>query len=104
MFVIDNYSKMVFRKDNEYGVFYTLGLSKKDRNDQYINGYMNCRFKKGVSLPNMTKIFIKSAFIDFYLDKNNRTVTYLMITDYELASEEKKETKEEDPFQQMHAR
>jgi hypothetical protein len=100
MFVLDSYSKMVFRKDNEFGTFYQIGLSKKDRNGNYINGYMNVRFKKGVSAPNMTKIVIKNAFIDFYLDKNNRTVPYIMILEYELAEEEKKETKEEalDPF------
>lgn len=100
MFVLDNYSKMVFRKDNEFGTFYQIGLSKKDRNGQYINGYMNVRFKKGVSIPNMTKIVIKNAFIDFYLDKNNKTVPFIMILEYELAEEQKKETKEEglDPF------
>lgn len=95
MFVLDNYSKMVFRKDNEYGSFYTIGLSKKDRNGQYINGYMNVRFKKGVSLENQTKIVIKNAFIDFYLDKNNRTNPYIMILEYELADEQKQEVKKE---------
>lgn len=88
MFVLDNYSKMVFRKDNEFGTFYQIGLSKKDRNGQYINGYMNVRFKKGVSIPNMTKIVIKNAFIDFYLDKNNRTVPYIMVLEYETVEEQ----------------
>ena len=87
MFVLDNYSKMVFRKDNEFGTFYQIGLSKKDRNGNYINGYMNVRFKKGVSVPNMTKIVIKNAFIDFYLDKNNRTVPYIMVLEYELVEQ-----------------
>ena len=101
MFVLDNYSKMVFRKDNEFGTFYQIGLSKKDRNGNYINGYMNVRFKKGVSVPNMTKIVIKNAFIDFYLDKNNRTVPYIMVLEFETVEEEKKEVKKEessDPF------
>lgn len=88
MLVLDNYSKMIFRRDNEFGTFYQIGLSKKDRNNNYINGYMNVQFKKGVSLENQTKIVIKNAFIDFYLDKNNRTVPYIMITDYELADEQ----------------
>ena len=106
MFVLDNYSKMVFRKDNEFGTFYQIGLSKKDRNGNYINGYMNVRFKKGVSVPNMTKIVIKNAFIDFYLSKDNKTVPYIMILEYELADEQKKEvkeTKEEsfDPFKEF---
>ena len=101
MFVLDNYSKMVFRKENEFGVFYTIGLSKKDRNGNYINGYMNVRFKKGVNVPNMTKIVIKNAFIDFYLDKNNRTVPYIMILEFETEAKKKQEVKKEeglDPF------
>ena len=95
MQVIDNYAKMIFRNDNEYGTFYKIGLSRKDRNNEYINGYMNVKFKKGVSLENRTKIYINKAFIDFYLDKNNNTVTYLMITEFSLAEEQKKE---ENPF------
>ena len=105
MFVLDNYSKMVFRKDNEFGTFYQIGLSKKDRNNNYINGYMNVKFKKGVSVPNMTKIVIKNAFIDFYLDKNNKTVPYIMILEFETgdqannqASENKAKQEEIDPF------
>lgn len=109
MLVLDNYTKMIFRKDNEFGTFYQISLSKKDRNGQYINGYMNVRFKKGVNVPNKTKIVIKNAFIDFYLDKNNKTVPYIMILDYELVEEqsnnnqmsqtnENKAKQEEDPF------
>ena len=105
MFVLDNYSKMVFRKDNEFGTFYQIGLSKKDRNNNYINGYMNVKFKKGVSVPNMTKIVIKNAFIDFYLDKNNKTVPYIMILEFETGdqsnnqvSENKAKQEEFDPF------
>jgi hypothetical protein len=96
MFVLDNYSKMVFRKDNEFGTFYQIGLSKKDRNNNYINGYMQVRFKKGVSVPNMTKIVIKNAFIDFYLDKNNKTVPYIMVLEFETVEEQKQEVKKEE--------
>lgn len=100
MFVLDNYTKTVFRNDNQYGTFYKVGLSKKDRNGNYINGYLNVRFKKGVSLENKTKISIKNGFIDFYLDKNNNTVPFVMVLEFEKVEEQKKETKEEglDPF------
>lgn len=101
MFVLDNYSKMVFRKDNEFGTFYQIGLSKKDRNGNYINGYLNVRFKKGINLENKTKICIKNGFIDFYLDKNNRTVPYVMVLDYEVENEKKQETKEEEDVFKM---
>lgn len=88
MFVLDNYSKMVFKTENQYGVFYKVGLSKKDRNGNYINGYLNVRFKKGVSLENKTKICIKNGFIDFYLDKNNNTVPFVMVLEFEKVEEQ----------------
>ena len=96
MFVLDKYSKMVFRKDNEYGTFYQIGLSKKDRNNNYINGYMQVKFKKGVDVANKTKIIIKNAFIDFYLDKDNKTVPFLMVLEFETEDQ-----KEEDPYAQF---
>lgn len=101
MFVLDNYSKMIFRKDNEFGTFYQIGLSKKDRNGNYINGYMNVKFKKGVSVPNMTKIVIKNGFIDFYLNKENKTIPYVMVLDFEVETEKKQETKEEEDVFKM---
>lgn len=95
MFVLDNYKKTVFKTENQYGVFYKVGLSKKDRNGNYINGYLNVRFKKGVNLENKTKICIKNGFIDFYLDKDNKTVPYLMVLEFE--TENKQSEKEFDP-------
>ena len=70
---------MIFK--NEKGT-YKIGMSKKDRNNQYFNGYMLCRFKKGVELENKTKIKIKNAFLTFFLNEKE-TVPYIMITEYE---------------------
>lgn len=70
---------MIFK--NEKGT-YKIGMSKKDRNNQYFNGYMLCRFRKGVEIENKTKIKIKNAFISFYLN-DKETVSYIMITEYE---------------------
>ena len=67
---------MIFK--NEKGT-YKIGMSKKDRNNQYFNGYMLCRFKKGVELENKTKIKIKNAFLTFFLNEKE-TVPYIMIT------------------------
>lgn len=82
MNVNENKKRMVFVRKNEYGTFYSIGLSKKDRNNKYINGYMPCQFRKGVVIDNKTEIYIKSAWIDFYIDKDNKTNTYLFINEF----------------------
>lgn len=76
---------MIFKNEKGY---YSIGLSRKDRNGQYFNGYFPCQFKKDVVLENRTKIKIKNGFMSFYL-KDEKTMPYLMITDFEIV--EKKE-------------
>ena len=70
MQIVENYPVTIFRNDTEKGVFYSVGLSKKDVNGNYVNGYKNVRFKKGVEVANKTKIYIKKAFLDFYQKEN----------------------------------
>lgn len=72
-------------KEGKNGKFmtYSLGISTKDQSGNWVNGYVSCKFKKGVTVENKAKIKIKSAF--FVANKsNNKSFTYLMITDFEL--------------------
>ena len=87
---------MVFKREYNGRVFYSLGLSKKDRNNNYINGYMACEFKKGVQLADKTRIYLKNAFITFYL-KDKTTVPYVKILDFETVEETIQNSK--DPFE-----
>lgn len=80
-------NKMVFRKDNEYGTFYSLGLSKKMEDGSYQNGYIDARFRKGVELDNMTIINVKDSWITFYLKNENGyniTKHYVFINEFEI--------------------
>lgn len=86
---------MVFKREYNGRVFYNLGLSKKDRNNNYINGYMACEFRKGVQLADKTRIYLKNAFITFYL-KDKTTVPYVKILDFETVEEAIQNSK--DPF------
>ena len=62
---------------------YSIGISSKNSDGTWLNGYLNCRFKKGVSVPNKAKIKINSAF--FCNSKSGSKVyTSLMITDFEI--------------------
>lgn len=99
MYVTSDYPEMIFRTDNDYGTFYQIGLSKKNQDGSYENGYINCQFKKGVSLENQTKIYIKKAWLSFY-KKDKTTVPYIFISEFETVAEtiEKSKEVEEDPF------
>lgn len=65
---------------------YSLPVSSKDTSGNWIKSYIACRFKKGVSLANKTKIKIKNAF--FTTSKSgDKVYTNLMITDFEILEE-----------------
>lgn len=96
-----DYPVMIFRKDYQGNTFYRLGISKKDKNDRYLNGYIPCQFKKGVSLENKTKIYLKAAWLSFYL-KDKTTVPYIFINEFETLKdtiENAKITDAKDPYE-----
>lgn len=80
---------MVFKSERNGNVYYSLGVSKKNQDNSYTNGYINCRFKKDVSLDNKTKIKIKKAWLDFYV-KDNITYSYVFISEFEVKNDELK--------------
>lgn len=86
MEIVSNKEEMVFRKDYNGKPIYTIGISKKDRNGTYINGYINCNFKKGIDIPNRTKIKINKAWLDFY-KKDNLTIPTIFISEYDIVEE-----------------
>lgn len=91
MQISNEYPVLVFKREYEDKTFYSLGLSKKNQDGTYMNGYMECRFKKGVEIDNQTNIFIKNAWLSFYL-KENKTIPYVFINEYQLVADVIKET------------
>lgn len=94
MEIVSNKEEMIFKNEYNDKPFYTIGLSKKDKNGNYINGYMNVSFKKGVELENKTRIKIKEAWMDFY-KKDVKTIPIIFINDFEIVDQGKK-----DPFKE----
>lgn len=94
MEIVSNKEEMIFKSEYNDKPIYRIGLSKKDKNGNYIKGYMNVNFKKGVELDNMTKIKIKNAWLDFY-KVDIKTVPIIFINDFEIVGENKK-----DPFEE----
>ncbi len=74
---------MCFAKEHNDRTFYSIGISKKDINKEWVNGYMGASFRKGVTIPNKTKIEIKKAWLDFYINKDKQTVIGIFISEFE---------------------
>ena len=95
-FKSDDKGVMVFANEKEGAngkyTLYSIGVSSKDANKDWVNGFLNVRFKKGVSVPNKTKIKINNAF-PVVSKSNDKTYVSFMITDFEIL--ESNESKEE---------
>ena len=81
----DEKGVMVFANEKEGAngkyTLYSIGVSSKDQNNQWVSGFISVRFKKGVSVPNKTKIKINNAF--YTVSKSgDKTYVSLMITDF----------------------
>ena len=101
MNISNKYPVMIFKSEYQGNKFYKVGLSKKDVDGNYINGYMPVRFKKGVELEDKTKIYIKNAWLDFYI-KDKTTMPYIFISEFEKLEdtiENAKQKEELDPYE-----
>ena len=82
----DDKGVMVFANEKEGAngkyTLYSIGVSSKDANKEWVNGFLNVRFKKGVSVPNKTKIKINNAF-PVVTKSGDKTYVSFMITDFE---------------------
>ena len=100
MEIISDRDEIIFRKDFDGKPRYTLGLSKKDKDNNLVKGYITVRFRNGIELENKTRIKIKKAFFEFNLYEN-KTYPYIFINDFEVVNENKEEG---NPFEQMKAK
>lgn len=91
MKISNEYPVMIFKNTYENKDYYSLGLSKKNQDGTYANGYIQCQFRKGVAIENQTNIYIKDAWLSFYL-KDNKTMPYVFINECELVADVIKNT------------
>lgn len=87
----DDKGVKVIRKDRETkngGKFatYSLMVSSKDMDGNWVNGFIDCQFKKGVEIANKTKIQINNAFY-VVNEYNGNKYTKIMILDYQVLEE-----------------
>ena len=94
----ENYIVMVFVKEFDNRKIYNIGLSKKNKDGGYDNGYIQARFRKDVEIEDKTRIKVKESWLSF--NKNeNKTFPFVFINDFEILAEAK--PKQEDPFKEM---
>ena len=100
MNIVSKQKHKIFVNDYEGKELYSIGLSKKDIAGNYINGYMNCRFKKDEHVPNKSTIIIKEAWLDFNVS-NKKTYPYIFINEYEIVNENQTEETKKDVYEEM---
>ena len=90
----DDRPVMVFRDDKGQYPRYSLGISSKTPDGEWIKGYIPCKFKKGVEVENMTKIKINNCFPIASKGEKYVFVSW-MITDFDVVDEEKEQASDD---------
>lgn len=104
MQIVSDRTEVIFKRTYEGKTFYSIGVSKKNIDGTYINGYINVKIPKTKELEqDKTLIKIKNAWLDFYL-KDKATIPYIFINDFEIL--EKNDIQENknvsnDPYEEM---
>ena len=86
MKIISDREEMIFRRDFENRVSYSVGLTKKKEDGTFENGYIPVRFRKDTELKNQTKIKIEEAWIDFF-KVEKKTIPYIFINKFSLPND-----------------
>lgn len=81
----------IYRKDRETkngGTFatYSYGVNSKDKDGNWIKGFRDCMFKKGVEVAHRADIKVNNAF-EIASEYNGKTYVKVMITDFEVVNE-----------------
>lgn len=65
---------------------YSLCVSSKDKDGNWVNGFIDCQFKKGVEVSNKSVINISNAFYTVS-EYNGKKYYKLMITDFKVMAD-----------------
>lgn len=100
----DDKGVKIFANEMEgaYGKFtkYSIGIATKKKDGTWVNGFIDCSFKKGVSVANKSKIKINNSF--FYPNKRgDKTYNNLMIMDFEVLESGETAANDADEFMKI---
>ena len=88
--VTDGKPVTIYRQDKESqgGIKYTqysIGVASKNANGEWVNGFIDCQFRKGVDIPNKSKIFINNSFYTVS-EFNGKKYYKIFVMDYQMES------------------
>ena len=100
MKLINEYPVKVYEHKHNDKTYYRLGMSKKNIDGNYIYGYVDCNFRKGVEVDTSKKIYIQDAWLDFYV-KDKITRVFIFVNKFDYASDVIKQENKSDPFEEF---
>ena len=100
MKIIHEYPVKVFCKTFNENKVYSIGISRKDLKGNYVSGYLEARFRKDANVDTEKKIYIKDAWLDFYLDKERKTRLFIFINKFDYVEDIVKQ-ESNDPWEGM---
>lgn len=105
MNIINDKPVMIFKKEENNKIKYTVGLSNKKQDGTYENAYFPIQFNKGVVLENQTKIMLVKSWLSFYsweYQEKNGTTFFIKCSEFTTLEDIQTAPKEEnDPFQEF---
>lgn len=95
MNIQDDKQYTIYEKEINGTKFYRLQMSKKVQDGSYQNGYIDVKFAKCEPPKNRDRIYLKRAWISFYLSKDKRTIPYVVCMEYETAEQVIRDSKKD---------
>lgn len=95
MNIQDDKQYTIYEKEINGTKFYRLQMSKKVQDGSYQNGYIDVKFAKCEPPKNRDRIYLKRAWISFYLSKDKHTIPYVVCMEYETAEQVIRDSKKD---------
>lgn len=95
MNIQDDKQFTIYEKEINGAKFYRLQMSKKMQDGSYQNGYIDVKFAKCEPPKNRDRIYLKKAWISFYLSKDKHTIPYVVCTEYETTEQVIRDSKKD---------
>lgn len=95
MNIQDDKQFTIYEKEINGVKYYRLQMSKKMQDGSYQNGYIDVKFAKCEPPKNRDRIYLKRAWISFYLSKDKHTIPYVVCMEYETAEQVIRDSKKD---------
>lgn len=82
-FTTDERGAKVWRDDKFGFPKYSIAVSKKDENGEWVKMYLDTKFPKGVEVENGTEVMILDGFFSFNIGKDGKKYICGVVTDWE---------------------